>query len=107
MASSDETYYILGVCMTLLLMLGTCLNLVVITVFRKLERKHKNLLNALIISVSVSNLFQSFIAYPINVVAAFHGKWIFGNSACIIDGFSVHWMALVSINHLVVFSVER
>ena len=107
MGYSDKVYYIIGAFMTIILILGVCLNLVVIIVFRKFEKKHKNILNSLIISVSISNLLQSIIAYPINASVAFHTRWIFGNSLCILDAFWVHWMALVSINHLVAFSVER
>ena len=104
---SKEVFYIIGVFMSIILLLGVFLNLAVIIVFWSLEKKKKNTLNILIISVSISNLLQSVIAYPISASTAFHTQWIFGDLVCIVDAFWVHWMALVSINHLTVFSLER
>ena len=107
MAYSDEVFYLTGIYMSIILLLGVFLNLGVIIVFNRLEIKRKNILNVLIISISISNLLQSIVSYPINAAAAFHSKWIFSYSVCVIDAFWVHWMALASINHLAVFSIER
>ena len=107
MAYSDEVFYLTGIYMSIIFLLGVFLNFGVIIVFSRIEIKRRNILNALIISISISNLLQSIVSYPINAAAAFHSQWIFGDSVCVIDGFLVLWMALSSINHLAVFSIER
>ena len=107
MTYSEELFYGIGVYISIILILGAFLNIAVIAVFIKLERRHTNTLNALIISISISNSLQSFVAYPLNATSAFHTKWIFGEWPCTLDAFWVHWMALTSINHLAVFSLER
>ena len=107
MAYSDEVFYIIGVYMSIVSIISLLVNLVVIIVFKKLEKKKKGILNLLIINISISNLLQSTVTYPINVFAAFHTKWIFGDTVCVAYAFWVHLMALASINHLAVFSIER
>ena len=104
---SDGVLYSFGVIMAIVLILGIFLNLVVIAVFRNLEKRRKNILNEVIISVSVCNFLQTIVAYPVSTSISFNADWMFEDEFCIADAFWVHWMALASINHLVVFSVER
>jgi len=93
------TLYILGVIIAILLNL-----LVVIVTIKK--GSHANHLDFLMFSLSVSDIIRSSSGYPLEIYAALNTD-VIDDMACTIAGFSITFLALVSISHLVGMSIER
>ena len=97
---------IFSVVLTLVTVFSLLLNSLVLSIFYHIRDKI-DAKDILLVSLAISDLLQSIFGYPLEIVTAPKGKWIFGSDACIFSGFSVTFLGLVSISHLVCLAAER
>ena len=90
----------------LLIVIGTIFNSFVIYVFIKIYRRSKQLSDAIIISLTVSDLLPCISAYPIIAAKVLLQDSLNFRSYCNVEGFLVHLMAIASISHLSALAYE-
>lgn len=93
------TFYICGVIISMLLN-----SLVVIVMATK--GKQVNHLDLLMLSLAISDVLQTATGYPFEIYSLFNSTEI-EETPCTIAGFSITFLALVSICHLAGISIER
>lgn len=92
-------FYILGVVLSLFL------NFMVVAVIfsKRLTLRH---LDLIMLSLAISDVIQACLGYSIEIYAHMSGN-VISNVQCQISGYTITFMALVSITHLVGMSMER
>ena len=99
----EVIYCIILTLVTVFSVVLNCLALFIFFIIRyKLDPK-----DVLLISLAVSDLLQTVLSYPLTIGASRQGKWIYGSDACIFSAFSMTFLGLVSISHLLCLAVER
>ncbi|KAM6960657.1 parietopsin [Aplochiton taeniatus] len=99
-------YSILSFLMFINTVLSVFNNTVVITVM--LKNPHLvNAMNAIILSLAVSDLMIALCGSLIVTVTNYHGSFFFGNRLCIFQGFAVNYFGLVSLSTLTLLAYER
>lgn len=93
------TFYIIGVVLSILLNL-----LVVVVLLTKCS--HVNHLDMLMVSLAISDILQSVTGYPVEIYSLINTT-IIDQLSCKVAGFSITFLALVSISHLAGISIER
>ena len=103
----DFIYYAIAGYQIAIFILSVPANSIVIGLFIRRYKENASILNLMVISLSLSHLLQSALAYPLNVIAGFENHWSMGTSLCYFEAFWVLWMAVASVNHFVIISIER
>ena len=67
-------------------------------------RSHSNMF---VIALGVSDILMSTFCMPFTVVTLFHGRWIFGESFCRLNGFGAFTFGLVSMSTMGLIAVSR
>ena len=107
MTTQGPLRHVAQVTLTIIIILSTTLNSIVIGAYLKSHRKlPKN--NTIIVSLAVSDLLQALLGYSSEVKWLFSGeRSTMSSTTCQVQGFFVSFMAYVSIAHLVYLCLER
>ena len=97
---------IYGVVLTLVTVLSIVLNSLALFIFFIIRNK-LDFKDILLISLALSDLLQAVLGYPVEITATLQGKWMYGSDTCVFSGFSLTFLGLVSISHLVCLAAER
>ena len=92
--------------LTLITISSLILNILSLIVFFHI-RKKLDFRDIILVSLAISDFLQAVLGYPLEIAARSMGSWIYGFGACIFTGFSVTFLGLVSISHLVVLATDR
>nr|XP_045612178.1 parapinopsin-like [Procambarus clarkii] len=103
---SEEGYYITAFCLLFIATFGIFNNLVVIIVMVR-NKKLRTPLNALLLSLAMSDLGISLVGSPVSLMAALHRGWYFGPGVCVGYAFLMSFFGIASITSLTVLSFER
>ncbi|XP_078270451.1 rhodopsin [Rhinoraja longicauda] len=99
-------YSMLGAYMVFLIITGLPVNF--LTLFVTIQHKKlRQPLNYILLNLAVANLFMIFGGFPSTVVASMNGYFIFGPTACNLEGFFATLGGEVSLWCLVVLAIER
>ena len=71
------------------------------------NQRLRTLPNMFVIALGVSDILMSTVCMPFTVVTLFHGRWMFGESFCRIDGFGALTFGLVSLQTMGLIAVSR
>ena len=71
------------------------------------NQRLRTLPNMFVIALGVSDILMSTVCMPFTVVTLFHGRWMFGESFCRIDGFGALTFGLVSLQTMGLVAVSR
>ena len=106
--SDSKTQTFITECFLILLtVIGATFNSFVIYVFIKIYSRSKQLLDAIIISLAISDLLPCISAYPIIAAKILLRDFLNSRLYCKVEGFLVHLMAIASISHLGALAYER
>ena len=77
--------------------------------FYAVYRNHRlrTIPNMFVIALAVSDILMCTCCMPFTVVALFHGRWIFGESYCLFQGFAVLTFGIVAMVTMGVIAVNR
>ena len=92
--------------LTIITISSLALNILILLIFFRL-RKRLDFRDIILVNLAVSDLFQAILGYPLEIAAINTGVWTYGSTACIFTGFSVTFLGLVSISHLVALAIDR
>ena len=95
-----------SVVLTLITVMSIVLNNLVIFLFFSI-RKKMDAKDILLVSLAISDLLQTILGYPMEIASTGKGKWIYSSDACVFSAFSVTFLGLVSISHLLCLAAER
>ncbi|XP_072051675.1 rhodopsin, G0-coupled-like [Amphiura filiformis] len=94
---SNYHHMILAVYLTLVGIIATICNVIVILVLLKKNTFKKRSVNILLLNIACSDLAISFSGYPLFTASNYAGRWIAGVAGCKIAGFTVYFFSSVTI----------
>ncbi|KAM5300422.1 neuropeptide Y receptor type 6-like [Ctenodactylus gundi] len=92
---------------TVVLVLGLCGNLSLITIIFKKQRETQNVTNILIANLSLSDILVCIMCIPFTAVYTLMDHWIFGDTMCKLTSYAQSVSISVSIFSLVLIAIER
>ncbi|XP_062045742.1 neuropeptide Y receptor type 6 [Lepus europaeus] len=98
---------LLLVAYTVVLIMGICGNLSLITIIFKKQREAQNVTNILIANLSLSDILVCVMCIPFTAIYTLMDHWIFGNTMCKLTSYVQSVSISVSIFSLVLIAIER
>ncbi|XP_022254306.1 rhodopsin, G0-coupled-like [Limulus polyphemus] len=93
--------------LTIVGVVATVGNCLVVSVFFKRRDLKKIGHSILLVNVALTDLGISVFGYPFTTVSGYMGKWVFGDFICRMYAFVCFTLSMISINTLVVLSIYR
>lgn len=95
------TTIVLSVILSLLIVLSIGGNLLVISVVVR-HRGMRTRTNMFLVNLAMADFLVGLIPMPISLITIIHGKWIFSNAICVINGF-LNALCLMTSNQLLMY----
>ena len=67
----------------------------------------QSITNILILALSVTDIFMGAVCMPLSCATLIQGRWPYGNAACKLQCFSIYFLAFVSLQTIVLTSLNR
>ncbi|XP_078085773.1 opsin-3 [Mustelus asterias] len=103
---SPFTYKVLAAIVGTIGVLGFCNNLLMLVLYSKFKRL-KTPTSLLLMNISFSDLLLSLFGIIFTFISCLKGRWIWGSTACVWDGFSNSLFGISSIMTLAAIAYER
>ncbi|XP_064614368.1 tachykinin-like peptides receptor 86C isoform X2 [Liolophura sinensis] len=95
------TTIVLSVILSLLIVLSIGGNLLVISVVVR-HRGMRTRTNMFLVNLAIADFLVGLIPMPISLITIIHGRWIFSNAICVINGF-LNALCLMTSNQLLMY----
>ena len=97
----------IGVILLLITLIGGPINVYALNFLAKHAGSPMRFLHRIQISLCIGNLVQMLPLYLMTAASSFKGQWLYGSIGCDISAFWVHFTALSSIWHLVLYAAVQ
>lgn len=92
--------------MCIIMLVGTLANGVILHCIIK-QRSLRTVTNAFIFNLAATDFLLSVLCMPFVLISCIAGRWVFGDIFCIVTGFILSVLCIVSILTLVLISIDR